>query len=111
MLIKRVGVIGLGNMGLPMATTLAKKGFEVIGFDLSEARRDLAAAQGIRPVGLADLLRTVDVVVSSLPYARDVEAVLNTPDGLAGAARQAGGRGRHLDRRPDDEPAPPEGPG
>ena len=29
----RVGFIGMGNMGLPMATNLAKAGFHVKGFD------------------------------------------------------------------------------
>ena len=83
MQIKRVGVIGLGNMGLPMATTLARKGFEVSGFDLSDQRCALATEQGIQGVvHLADLLRSVDAVVSSLPYARDVEAVLTTPNAL-----------------------------
>lgn len=83
MQIKRVGVIGLGNMGLPMAATLARKGFEVSGFDLSEGRQALAAERGIRAVArLADLLRDVDAVVSSLPHARDVETVLTTPDAL-----------------------------
>ena len=82
MQIKRVGVIGLGNMGLPMATTLARKGFEVVGFDLSDVRRKLASEQGIEALPLDELLRSVDVVVSSLPYARDVESVLNTPGAL-----------------------------
>ena len=82
MQIKRVGVIGLGNMGLPMAATLARKGFEVSGFDLSEQRQALAADQGIQAVALAALLRGVDAVVSSLPYASDVETVLTTPDAL-----------------------------
>lgn len=83
MQIKRVGVIGLGNMGLPMAATLARKGFEVSGFDLSEGRQALAAERGIGAVArLAELLRDVDAVVSSLPHARDVETVLTTPDAL-----------------------------
>ncbi len=83
MQIKRVGVIGLGNMGLPMAVTLARKGFEVIGFDVSETRQALASGQGIQAVSdLGELLRSVDVIVSSLPYARDVEAVLTTPSAL-----------------------------
>ena len=30
----KIGVIGLGNMGLPMAGNLVKKGHEVAGFDL-----------------------------------------------------------------------------
>lgn len=33
MQIERVGLVGLGNMELPMATTLDGKGFRVAGFD------------------------------------------------------------------------------
>ena len=70
-------------MGLPMAVVLAKAGFAVSGFDVSGQRLALAAQAGIALVpDLATLLRSVDAVVSSLPYARDVEAVLTTPDGL-----------------------------
>ncbi len=83
MTIKRVGVVGLGNMGLPMAVTLARRGFEVIGFDVSEPRKQLASQEGIGVLAeLGDLLRGADAVVSSLPLARDVEAVLTTPNAL-----------------------------
>ncbi|MGI4953695.1 MAG: NAD(P)-dependent oxidoreductase [Janthinobacterium lividum] len=82
MRVGHVGVIGLGNMGLNMARTLVRQGFTVLGFDLSAERQAMAAAAGIQAAGLATLLRTVDAVVSSLPYGRDVEAVLTTADGL-----------------------------
>ena len=83
MTISSVGVVGLGNMGLPMAVTLVRAGFAVVGFDLSAERRALAAAQGIRAVAeVAVLLRAVDAVVSSLPHGRDVEALVLTPAGL-----------------------------
>ncbi|MDD3283340.1 MAG: nucleotide sugar dehydrogenase, partial [Candidatus Cloacimonetes bacterium] len=32
----KIGVVGLGYVGLPMAVTIAKKGFEVLGFEVSE---------------------------------------------------------------------------
>jgi 3-hydroxyisobutyrate dehydrogenase len=42
-----IAVIGLGNMGLGMATTLAGKGFAVAGLDLSPERCEIATAHGI----------------------------------------------------------------
>ncbi len=32
----KIGVVGLGYVGLPMAVTVAKKGFEVVGFEVSQ---------------------------------------------------------------------------
>ena len=43
----RIGFVGLGSMGLPMAKVLAAKGFAVTGFDLrAAAMQELAAAGG-----------------------------------------------------------------
>ena len=39
---KSVGFVGLGNMGLPMASNLVKAGFTVKGFDLSDKTLELA---------------------------------------------------------------------
>ena len=44
----KIGFIGLGNMGLPMAGNLAKKGHDVLGFDLSKANLEAAAKRGIK---------------------------------------------------------------
>ncbi|MEP3276049.1 MAG: NAD(P)-dependent oxidoreductase [Stappiaceae bacterium] len=43
---KRVGVIGLGDMGSGLAKNLLKNGFEVTGFDLSAERMDAFVAMG-----------------------------------------------------------------
>ena len=48
--IKRVGVIGLGKMGLPIARRLAERGFAVIGYDVALAALKAAAAAGVQPV-------------------------------------------------------------
>jgi len=40
----------MGNMGLPMASNLQKKGFEVKGYDLSEKTLAAAKELGITPV-------------------------------------------------------------
>ncbi len=81
--IQTVGVVGLGNMGLGMAATLARKGFRVLGYDLSETRGAPAEAAGVTfvPV-LNDVLLRADALVFSLPYARDVEAVATAEGGL-----------------------------
>ncbi|WNW10213.1 NAD(P)-dependent oxidoreductase [Pseudomonas sp. DTU_2021_1001937_2_SI_NGA_ILE_001] len=72
----KTGVIGLGNMGGGMAATLAGKGFEVSGFDLSAAALEQAQRQGVRAVSdRAELIRSVDVLILSLPKAEHVEAV------------------------------------
>lgn len=59
----RVGVIGLGYVGLPVACLLAKAGFRVTGLDIKQDRVDMIN-QGICPIegkepGLADLLKAV----------------------------------------------------
>lgn len=81
--LRKIGVVGLGNMGFGMAASLKRADFEVLGFDISPARRAMVEAQGIRFMDdqLA-LLRAVDAVVFSLPYARDVEAVVTAEGGL-----------------------------
>ena len=42
----RIGFIGLGNMGLPMAQNLIKAGHSVVGLDVSKAQVDKLLAAG-----------------------------------------------------------------
>lgn len=37
----RIGVVGLGYVGLPLAVEKAKAGFKTIGFDVQESKVDL----------------------------------------------------------------------
>jgi 3-hydroxyisobutyrate dehydrogenase len=81
--IRTVGVVGLGNMGLGMAATLVRAGFAVLGTDTNPTRRAPAEASGIRfQDSLTEVLTGADALVFSLPYARDVEAVVTAPGGL-----------------------------
>ena len=83
MTIATVGVVGLGNMGLGMAATLARKGFAVLGYDIDAGRRPAAEAAGVTTLdALNDVLRRADALVFSLPLARDVEAVVTAEGGL-----------------------------
>ena len=54
----KIGFIGLGNMGLPMAQNLVKAGHAVSGFDLSEyAAERLAAGGGTRANSVGEACR------------------------------------------------------
>lgn len=58
----RLGVIGLGYVGLPLAVEFARAGFRVVGFDVDEARvAGLNAGESYIPdVAVADLKEVVD---------------------------------------------------
>jgi 3-hydroxyisobutyrate dehydrogenase len=67
----KIGVIGLGNMGAPMAANLAKAGHEVTGFDTAGVR-----AQGVTAAASAQEAATgADVVITMLPNGQILRAV------------------------------------
>ena len=73
----RVGLIGLGRMGTPMAARLVAAGFPVTGFDLSPAARAGASDAGAEVVDVVeDAVSDADVVITMLPDSAAVEAVL-----------------------------------
>ena len=73
-----IAFIGLGNMGGPMAANLVKAGHKVAAFDLVEASRNQAKADG---AGIADsavgAAKGADVVVTMLPAGKHVLSVWN----------------------------------
>src|SRR6476646_5175263 len=73
-----IAFIGLGNMGGPMAANLVKAGHKVVAFDLVEASRAQAKADG---AGIADsasaAVKGADAVVTMLPAGKHVIGVWN----------------------------------
>jgi len=65
----RVGFVGLGNMGMPMARRLAAAGYHVCGFDTSaEIMRTVAALDGFSAApGLTAVGDGASAVILSLP--------------------------------------------
>ncbi|MGZ3285224.1 MAG: NAD(P)-binding domain-containing protein, partial [Xanthobacteraceae bacterium] len=58
----RIGFIGLGNMGLPMAQNLLKAGHVVAGFDLNaDASERLTASGGTGANSAADACRDAEI--------------------------------------------------
>ena len=89
-MIRRIGFVGLGSMGLPMATNLVTAGFEVHGFDLAPAARaSLARAKGIAAGSAADAASGADLLVLMVVNATQAGAVLF--DAGAAAALPDGG--------------------
>jgi 4-hydroxybutyrate dehydrogenase/sulfolactaldehyde 3-reductase len=73
----KIGFIGLGAMGLPMASNLVRKGFEVTGFDLDTAKTEQLAALGaVAAATLADAVRGQEIVITMLPATPHVEKVV-----------------------------------
>lgn len=64
----RIGFIGLGNMGLPMALNLKSAGYELVGSDATETARNAAREKALDVVDTnAEAVRDADVVVTMLP--------------------------------------------
>jgi 3-hydroxyisobutyrate dehydrogenase-like beta-hydroxyacid dehydrogenase len=78
----RVGVIGLGTMGMGAALNLVKQGHEVHGCDLRETARDeLVAAGGFGAGRACDLPDGLDAAIVFVVNAAQAEAVLFSQEG------------------------------
>jgi 3-hydroxyisobutyrate dehydrogenase-like beta-hydroxyacid dehydrogenase len=85
--IKRVGMIGLGKMGLPMSRRLHERGFTVIGYDVTLAALKAAAAVGVQPVNSPKAVAAaVDLTIVAVGFDSEVEAVMFGENGLVAGA-------------------------
>lgn len=75
---KKIGFIGLGTMGFPMAVNLKKAGFEVIGYDAFKAVYEKASDAGITMVEtLKEVAEQADEAIISMvrDYAQNVDVI------------------------------------
>jgi len=93
----RVGFIGIGNMGAPMAGHIVKGGHDVTVYDADPERAArFASANGCRAaVTLADLA-SCELVVTMLPDGHVVRSVMLEAGAPSGAATGGGGLAQHL---------------
>ncbi len=87
---QRIGFVGLGNMGAPMARRLAQGGFDVLAYDIrAEITEDLAGEEaGIEAVAeLAAIGEACGIVITMLPDAAAVHQVVLGESGRDGLAR------------------------
>src|SRR6516165_668798 len=85
---RRIGIVGLGAMGRPMARHLIAKGFTVCGYDPVVAAQDKAAALGVTVVASpAEVARASELVLVVVGFDAHVEKVFFGEQGLLTAAR------------------------
>ena len=81
----KLGFIGLGIMGAPMASQLVKAGHEVFLYTRSEVPAALLTDKAQACTSIADVVRRADVVFLMLPDTPDVAKVLFGEGGVASA--------------------------
>jgi 3-hydroxyisobutyrate dehydrogenase-like beta-hydroxyacid dehydrogenase len=80
---KKIGIVGLGNMGIGMAKNLIDAGFPVGGFDLSEERRKMLSDLGGKSsVSIGEVGKNSDCVFVMVMNGAQVQSVVLGEDGL-----------------------------
>src|SRR6266540_1383489 len=83
----RIGFIGLGNMGLPMAQNLLKAGHAISGFDVVKTSVGrLTVAGGAAADSVAQACAGAEIVVTMLPAGSHVRDVYTGPQGVIASA-------------------------
>lgn len=79
----KIGFIGLGHMGSPMALNLLKHNYQVTVFDLSTEALALLVKSGARAVNsLREISQEADIIITMLPTGEHVQTVCLGEDGL-----------------------------
>jgi 2-hydroxy-3-oxopropionate reductase len=85
----KIGFIGLGIMGKPMARNLLKAGHEVVCYDVVAANvADVVAAGAVAGKSSADVASQVPVVITMLPNSPHVKSVVLGKDGILEGASE-----------------------
>lgn len=79
----KVGFIGLGNMGGPMAANLVKAGHDVVVFDLNPAAVEQLVGLGANSASeVVECAKDKDYVISMLPASKHVKSIYLGDNGL-----------------------------
>ena len=79
----KIGFIGLGRMGLPMATNIVKNGFKVWGYDIQKSQTALFIELGGNICGtVSEVTAQSDIIITMLPNSQVVETVIAGQDGV-----------------------------
>jgi len=88
---EKIGFIGLGRMGLPMATNLMKQGYQLYCFDTSAEQLALAVSNGGKGCNsVAEVVEASDIIITMLPNSEIVRQVIADGEHAILACARAG---------------------
>src|SRR3990170_3502982 len=76
---KRLGVVGLGKIGMAVADRARALGMDVVGHD-PYVTAEAAALHGIRALPLAEILKTADAITVHVPKTKDTINLISAPE-------------------------------
>ena len=79
----KIGFIGLGIMGAPIALHLVNAGHELFYVKRSKVNADIAASKAVACASAKEVAQQAEVIITMVPDTPDVEAVLFGKDGVA----------------------------
>jgi 3-hydroxyisobutyrate dehydrogenase-like beta-hydroxyacid dehydrogenase len=85
----RVGLVGAGNLGSAIASTLLKKGFEVVAYDIADDAQKRATNLGAKvATSPKNVAQHTDIALLALPFPCDVDLVVaGKSDGILQGAK------------------------
>jgi 2-hydroxy-3-oxopropionate reductase len=84
---QKIGFIGLGIMGAPMAANLVNAGYEVTGYARSSSSKERLEQAGAKSAGsIKEAVAGADVVITMLPDSPEVNEVVLGEDGVLASA-------------------------
>ena len=79
----KIGFIGLGIMGLPMAKNLVKAGYDIIAYDMLEAPLQNVAQSGAKAASsVVEVAKSADIIITMLPNSPHVQTVVLGENGV-----------------------------
>lgn len=85
---QKIGFVGLGHMGKPMAINLIKSGYQMVVYDVRvEPVKELAALGASSSESVQEIGATCDIVMTSLPHPKISEEVWVGPQGILSEAK------------------------
>jgi len=85
----KIGFIGIGIMGFPMAKNLLKAGYPLIAYDLDKQSLEKIVKEGAQKgESNAHVAQNCDVIITMLPNSPDVEKAVLAEEGILAGARK-----------------------